>query len=249
MSDLDGKNVVILGASGSVGTVLVRRLAADGAHILAVARNGSGLDALAKDVAGIDILSLDATQDDAPTQVFRTLSPDVLIVCGGATPPTAPIHELTWPQFSANWEGDVKMAFLFCRAALTKPLAAGSVVILISSGAALGGSPISGGYAGAKRTQMFIANYSQKESDRLGLGVRFVALAPAMIMPNTALGKLAVDNYAKYLGIPVADFVDSIKSPQTPHDVAEAVVALSRRQEGGQGSVFTVSSEGIAKVP
>jgi NAD(P)-dependent dehydrogenase (short-subunit alcohol dehydrogenase family) len=214
-----------------------------------VARNGSGLDALAKDVAGIDILSLDATQDDAPTQVFRTLSPDVLIVCGGATPPTAPIHELTWPQFSANWEGDVKMAFLFCRAALTKPLAAGSVVILISSGAALGGSPISGGYAGAKRTQMFIANYSQKESDRLGLGVRFVALAPAMIMPNTALGKLAVDNYAKYLGIPVADFVDSIKSPQTPHDVAEAVVALSRRQEGGQGSVFTVSSEGIAKVP
>jgi NAD(P)-dependent dehydrogenase (short-subunit alcohol dehydrogenase family) len=249
MSDLDGKNVVILGASGSVGTVLVRRLAADGAHILAVARNGSGLDALAKDVAGIDILSLDATQDDAPTQVFRTLSPDVLIVCGGATPPTAPIHELTWPQFTANWEGDVKMAFLFCRAALTKPLATGSVVILISSGAALGGSPISGGYAGAKRTQMFIANYSQKESDRLGLGVRFVALAPAMIMPNTALGKLAVDNYAKYLGIPVADFVDSIKSPQTPHDVAEAVVALSRRQEGGQGSVFTVSSEGIAKVP
>jgi NAD(P)-dependent dehydrogenase (short-subunit alcohol dehydrogenase family) len=177
------------------------------------------------------------------------LSPDVLIVCGGATPPTAPIHELTWPQFTANWEGDVKMAFLFCRAALTKPLATGSVVILISSGAALGGSPISGGYAGAKRTQMFIANYSQKESDRLGLGVRFVALAPAMIMPNTALGKLAVDNYAKYLGIPVADFVDSIKSPQTPHDVAEAVVALSRRQEGGQGSVFTVSSEGIAKVP
>jgi hypothetical protein len=68
-------------------------------------------------------------------------------------------------------------------------------------------------------------------------------------MPNTALGKLAVDNYAKYLGIPVADFVDSMKSPQTPHDVAEAVVALSRRQEGGQGSVFTVSSEGIAKVP
>ena len=249
MSDLDGKNVVILGASGSVGTVLVRRFAADGAHILAVARNGSGLDALAKDVAGIDILALDATQDDAPTQVFRMLSPDVLIVCGGATPPTAPIHELTWPQFSANWEGDVKMAFLFCRAALTKPLAAGSVVILISSGAALGGSPISGGYAGAKRTQMFIANYSQKESDRLGLGVRFVALAPAMIMPNTALGKLAVDNYAKYLGIPVANFVDSIKSPQTPHDVAEAVVALSRRQEGGQGSVFTVSSEGIAKVP
>ena len=248
MSDLGGKNVVILGASGSVGTVLVQRFAAGGAHVLAVARNCTGLDALAKHVAGIDILSLDATQDDAPSQVFKTSLPDILIVCGGAMPPTAPIHELTWQQFSANWESDVKMSFLFCRAALTKPLAAGSVVILISSGAALGGSPISGGYAGAKRTQMFIANYSQKEADRLNLGVRFMALAPAMIMPDTSLGKLAVASYARYLGIPESDFIGSMKSPQTLHDVAEAAVALSKPQEGGQGGVFTVSSDGIAKV-
>jgi len=132
---------------------------------------------------------------------------------------------------------------------LTKPLPGGTVVILISSGAALGGSPISGGYAGAKRTQMFIANYSQKESDRLGLGVRFIALAPSMIMPSTDLGKLAVEKYAKYLGVPAAAFVGSMKSSQTPFDVAEAVVAFSTRQESSQGSVFTVSSEGIAKVP
>ena len=96
---------------------------------------------------------------------------------------------------------------------------------------------------------MFIANYSQKESDRLGLGIRFLALAPSMIMPDTDLGKLAIEQYSKYLGIPAADFVRSMKSPQTPRDVAEAVVVLSTRQEDSQGNVFTVSSEGIAKVP
>jgi len=42
---------------------------------------------------------------------------------------------------------------------------------------------------GAKRTQMFIANYAQKESDRLNLGMRFLALAPARIMPETELGQ------------------------------------------------------------
>jgi NAD(P)-dependent dehydrogenase (short-subunit alcohol dehydrogenase family) len=248
MPNLTEKNVIVLGASGSVGTVLVRRLAADGANVLAVARNRSGLNALARDVANIDVLQLDATQDDAPTQIFRALPPDILIVCGGATPPTGPIHELTWAQFSANWQSDVKMAFLFCRAALKKPLPQGTVVILISSGAALGGSPISGGYAGAKRTQMFIANYSQKESDRLGLGVRFIALAPSMIMPNTDLGRLAVERYAKYLGIPAVDFVRSMKSPQTPQDVAEAVIQLAACGNDGQGNVFTVSYEGIARV-
>ncbi|HEY2528803.1 MAG TPA: SDR family oxidoreductase [Xanthobacteraceae bacterium] len=249
MPNLTGKNVVVLGASGSVGTALVRRLAAEDAHVLAVARNRSRLDALLRDLTDVDVLELDATWDDAPTHVFRALSPHVLVVCAGATPPTGPIHELTWAQFSANWESDVKMAFLFCRAALTKPLAPGSIVILISAGAALGGSPISGGFAGAKRTLMFIANYGQKESDRLRLGIRFMALAPLMIMPNTDLGKLAVEQYSKYLGISAADFVRSIKSPQTPQDVAEAIVDLAVRPEGHQGSVFTVSKEGIARVP
>jgi len=247
MPNLIGKNAVVLGASGSVGTVLVRHLAGEGAHVLAVARNRPRLEALARD--GVDVLEQDATREDAPARVFQASPPDILILCGGATPPTGPIHELNWTQFSANWESDVKMAFLFCRAALTKPLAPGSVVILISAGAALGGSPISGGFAGAKRTQMFIANYGQKESDRLGLGIRFMALAPLMIMPDTDLGKLAVAQYAKYLGLPAADFVRGLKSPQTPQDVAEAILDLAARPGGHQGSVFTVSKEGIARVP
>jgi NAD(P)-dependent dehydrogenase (short-subunit alcohol dehydrogenase family) len=248
MRTLTGKSVVVLGASGSVGTVLVRRFVTENAHVLAVARNRSRLDMLARDMSGVDVLELDATSEDAPAHVFRALPPDILIVCGGATPPTGPIHELSWTQFSANWESDVKMAFLFSRAGLTKPLAPGSVVVLISAGAALGGSPISGGFAGAKRTQMFIASYSQKESDRLRLGIRFMALAPLMIMPNTNLGKLAVEQYSKYLGIPEADFARSIKSPQTPQDVAEAILDLAVRPHGHQGSQFTVSKDGIARV-
>jgi NAD(P)-dependent dehydrogenase (short-subunit alcohol dehydrogenase family) len=248
MRALTGKNVVVLGASGSVGTDLVSRLAADGAHVLAVARNLSRLDRLARGLAGVDVLALDAASEDAPARVFQALPPDILIVCGGATPPTGPIHELNWTQFAANWDNDVKMAFLFCRAALTTPLAPGSVVILISAGAALGGSPISGGFAGAKRTQMFIANYSQKESDRLKLGLRVMALAPLMIMPNTDLGQLAVAQYAKYLGIPAADFARSIKSPQTLQDVTEAILDLAVRPHEHQGNVFTVSKDGIARV-
>ena len=58
MRTLSGKNVVVLGASGSVGTVLVRRLAAEDNHVLAVARNRSRLDILARDVVGVDVLEL-----------------------------------------------------------------------------------------------------------------------------------------------------------------------------------------------
>ncbi len=120
---------------------------------------------LADDYSGVHILELDGTSERAPAEVFETLSPDVLVICGGTIPHSAPLQEQSWEQFSRNWNSDVKMSLLFSQAALTTPLAAGTTIILISSGAAIGGSPLSGGYSGSKRTQMFIANYAQKEAD------------------------------------------------------------------------------------
>jgi len=109
------------------------------------------------------------------------------------------------------------MSFLFCGHVLRTPLAPGSRVILISSGAGLRGSPISGGYAGSKRMQMFMAAYCQKESVRLGLGIHFTALVPMRIMPETELGETAVKGYAHYLGIAPADFIQGISVVRAGH--------------------------------
>jgi len=176
--------------------------------------------------------------------VFDALEPDVLVVCAGVFPPAAPLHQLSWQEFAINWEADVRIAFNFCKAALSRPLPAEASIILISSGAALAGSPNSGGYAGAKRTQLFIANYAQKESDRLGLGLRFMTLAPRM-MPDTELGKHAVAGYSRYLGISPADFVQSMSSPPTSADVATAVIELATSPDRCKGKVFIVSGNGL----
>jgi NADP-dependent 3-hydroxy acid dehydrogenase YdfG len=141
----------------------------------------------------------------------------------------------------------VKMAFHFCKEAVARPLSPGACVIVISSGAALAGSPNSGGYAGAKRTQMFIANYSQKESDRLGLGLRFMTLAPRM-MPDTEFGKQAASGYSRYLGISEADFVKSMASPPSPADVAAGVIELVVNAEQSKGKTLVVSGNGLEPV-
>jgi NAD(P)-dependent dehydrogenase (short-subunit alcohol dehydrogenase family) len=180
--------------------------------------------------------------------VFDVLRPDILVVTAGAFPPAAPLYEQSWREFSVNWEVDVKVAFHFSKAALTLPLPAGSTVILISSGAALAGSPISGGYAGAKRTQIFIANYAQKESDRLKLGIRFIALAPRM-MPDSELGKHAVAGYARYLGNSEANFIQSMDSPPTSADVAAAALEVVTHSHRSKGKVFVVSGKGLEAVP
>ena len=219
----------------------------NGAHVLAVAREEAPLRQLAQEVSGTEVLALDATEEGAASKVFDVLQPDILVVGGGAFPPAAPLHEQSWQEFAVNWESDVKIAFHFCKAALSRPLLAGASVVLISSGAALAGSPISGGYAGAKRTQIFMANYSQKESDRLGLGLRFVALAPRII-PDTELGKHAVAGYSRYLGISPADFVQGMAAPPTSSDVATAVIELVVNPDRSTGDVFIVSGKGLEAV-
>jgi NAD(P)-dependent dehydrogenase (short-subunit alcohol dehydrogenase family) len=248
MLPLEGKNTVVIGGSRGVGRRIVEATARNGARVLAVARQEGPLRQLAQEVAGTDVLALDATDEGAPSKVFDVLLPDVLVLCAGAFPPVAPLHEQSWREFAVNWETDVKFAFHFCKAALSRPLPTGASVIVISSGAALAGSPISGGYAGAKRTQIFMANYSQKESDRLGLGLRFTALAPR-IMPDTELGKHAVAGYSRYLGISAADFVQGMASPPSSSDVAAAVIELVTNADHLKGSVFSVSGKGLEAVP
>jgi len=242
---LQGQNVVVVGGSRGVGRSIVEAALSEGATVLAVARAAAALKELAWEVSGVKTLAVDATQEAAPDAVFAALEPDVLVICAGALAPSAPIPEQSWEDFSANWDMDVKASFLFCKAALRGRLKPGSRVVLISSGAALsGGPPNSGGYSGAKRMQMFLAAHSQKEADRLGLGLRFMALVPMRIMAGTGVGEHGIAGISAYLGISRTDFLASMTDVQTPADVASAVVTLA----GGkaQGTAFTVSGDGLA---
>ncbi|TIU18596.1 MAG: short-chain dehydrogenase, partial [Mesorhizobium sp.] len=98
--------------------------------------------------------------------------------------------------------------------------------------------------AGAKRMQVFLAGHSQKESDRLGYDLRFMALSPARIMPGTGVGDRGIDGISAYVGISPADFLASMTDMQTPADVARAAIALATGQ--AQGSSFVVSGSGLA---
>jgi NAD(P)-dependent dehydrogenase (short-subunit alcohol dehydrogenase family) len=248
---LRDKNVVIIGGSRGIGKTIVAAAHAEGARVLAVARREQSLKQLAADIPGVRALALDAADEGSPAQVFETLLPDILVVCAGAIPHMAPLVEQRWEQFSRNWNSDVKISLLFAQAALTTPLPAGTTIMLISSGAAIAGSPLSGGYAGAKRMQMFLAEYAQNESARLRLGLRFLALTPTpgRIMPETELGTAAIEAYASSLGLSPAEFINTMKAKVGPEDIANAVVTLASDSLEKAGKTFLVSASGIELLP
>jgi NAD(P)-dependent dehydrogenase (short-subunit alcohol dehydrogenase family) len=96
----------------------------------------------------------------------------------------------------------------------------------LSSGAARQGSPLSGGYAGAKATVGFVSEYAGAESRRAGLGIRFVALLPKLT-PATRLGATFVDSYADLEQVDRELFRASLGESLTPEQVADAVVHVA----------------------
>ncbi|HMR77753.1 MAG TPA: SDR family oxidoreductase, partial [Polyangiaceae bacterium] len=174
-----GKRALVIGASRGVGRAVALALVADGARVCAVARSRENLDQLAKEAAG-ELLALagDASDREFLAKAFTDADPDIVVSTLGVSPKLGTIEEQDWDSFSAAWNTDVKHAFHLSQLALSRPLRPGSIVVTFSSGAAIGGSPLSGGYAGAKRMQWFLAGYAAAVSKQKGLNIRFLALLP-----------------------------------------------------------------------
>jgi NAD(P)-dependent dehydrogenase (short-subunit alcohol dehydrogenase family) len=180
----------------------------------------------------------------AAARIVKETKPDLLVLCAGATPLLGPIHLQTWASFSAIWETDTKGTFAWVREALRLPLAPGSHVVVISSGAAIHGSPLSGGYAGAKRTQWFIADYAANEAKRLGLDLRFHCLLPAL-NPSTELGRSAIAAYAQRAGVSEAEYTRRFGPPLTPAILGQAVVELHEHAEKWPDLAYRIGGAGL----
>ena len=88
------------------------------------------------------------------------------------------------------------------------------------------GSPTSGGYAGANATVRFISAYAAEESERAGLGIRFVSVLPKLT--PTGLGAAGVTAYAdRYAKGDVAAYLDQLGPTLTPQQVGDAITALA----------------------
>ena len=94
----------------------------------------------------------------------------------------------------------MKAGLYWIQAALNLPLKPGARVLVGSSGAAENGSPLSGGYAGAKRMLWLMAKYANGVAKQKGLGIRFQAIVPQQIIGGTGVGDNASKVYAKAAG-------------------------------------------------
>ena len=222
---LKDKIVVVTGGSRGLGLGLVEALVDQGARVSVAARSAADLEAVSARL-GVKAISADITDERAAKQILLDTRPDVLILNAGATPRMGPIDELSWEDFTKPWDTDVKGGLYWLQAALNLPMAPGARVLVGSSGAAQQGSPLSGGYAGAKRMLWLMAKYANGISEQKSLGIHFQAIVPLQMIGGTGVGGEGSMAYARAAGIEPDDFLARFGAPIPPRLFGEHVVRI-----------------------
>jgi NAD(P)-dependent dehydrogenase (short-subunit alcohol dehydrogenase family) len=230
-SNVIGKKAVVTGASRGFGRAIATALCQHGATVIGIARTGALLDDLRGELgATFTGMVGDACDPDLAQTLIREHRPEILVLNAGTTPVTGALQDQSWESFGRNWEFDTQHVFQWTSEALRAPLAPGSVVIAISSGTAIRGSPLSGSYAGAKATIRFISGYAALESKRADMDIQFTALLP-QLTPAREIGAAGVAAYAQREEVDVEAFIKRLGPIVTPQLVGEAVMDLCRGNE------------------
>jgi hypothetical protein len=137
-----------------------------------------------------------------------------------------PLQDQTWEDFTVSWETDVKAGLYWMQAALRLPLAPGSRLLVSSSGAAQHGSPLSGGYAGAKRMLWMMAAYANGVARERQLGLRFQALVPLQMVGGTGVGDAGAAAYARRLAIEPEAFLARFGRAMPARQFGDHVVSV-----------------------
>jgi NAD(P)-dependent dehydrogenase (short-subunit alcohol dehydrogenase family) len=239
---LKGKTIVVTGGSRGLGRGIVEALVDQGAKVTVVARDQAAL-ATVEQQLGVAVIPADITDKGAAQRILADIRPEVLVLNAGTPPRMGPLDQLSWADFTATWETDVKAGLYWIQAALNLPLAPGARVLVASSGAARQGSPLSGGYAGAKRMLWFMAGYANGVAEQKGLGIRFQTIMPVQMIGGTGVGDAGASAYARASGLEREAFLARFGAPMPPRRYGDHVVAVLDDPQYATGLAFAMKGD------
>jgi NADP-dependent 3-hydroxy acid dehydrogenase YdfG len=211
----------VTGASAGIGEATARTLAAQGFHVIAVARRADRISALADEIRGTAVVA-DVTDGVAVDELARGLSRvDVLVNNAGGAKGLEPVTEADLEHWRWMWETNVVGTLRVTRALLPKLVDSGDgLIVTVTSTGALevydGGS----GYTSAKHAQG--ALHRTLRGELLGKPVRLTEIAPGAVETEFSLVRFGGDQQR-------ADAVYAGITPLTATDVAEVVGFVASR--------------------
>ena len=212
---------VVTGASAGIGEATAKTLAAQGFHVIAVARRADRIQRLADEIGGTAVVA-DVTDGAAVEALAAGLSRvDVLVNNAGGARGLEPVAEANLENWRWMWETNVIGTLRVTRALLPKLIESGNgLIVTVTSIAAMevydGGS----GYTAAKHAQG--ALHRTLRGELLGKPVRLTEIAPGAVETEFSLVRFGGDQQR-------ADAVYAGITPLRATDVAEVIGFVASR--------------------
>jgi len=219
--DAHSRVAVVTGASAGIGEATARTLAAQGFHVVGVARRADRLARLADEIGGTAIVA-DVTDGAAVEALAARLSRvDVLVNNAGGAKGLEPVAEANLEHWRWMWETNVVGTLRVTRALLPKLISSGNgLIVTVTSIAALEVYDGGGGYTAVKHAQG--ALHRTLRGELLGKPVRLTEIAPGAVATEFSLVRFDGDEQraeAVYAGI----------TPLEASDVAEVIGFVASR--------------------
>jgi NADP-dependent 3-hydroxy acid dehydrogenase YdfG len=221
MNAAEQRIAVVTGASAGIGEATARTLAAQGFHVVAVARRVDRITALAAEIGGTAIVA-DVTDDAAVDALAGSLSRvDVLVNNAGGAKGLEPVADADLEHWRWMWETNVLGTLRVTRALLPQLIDSGDgLIVTVTSVAAMEVYDGGAGYTAAKHGQG--ALHRTLRGELLGKPVRLTEIAPGAVETEFSLVRFAGDQQR-------ADTVYAGMTPLVAADVAEVIGFVASR--------------------
>lgn len=243
---MDGKNVLVTGAAGGIGSAIVRAFAAESAHVAIHYRSSTERAEKLGAELEAPIFKADLTlETEVDTLIARVIdelgSIEVLVANAGSWPAEdVPVWDMSYQRWKATVAANLDSVFLSCRAFLKHVAATGhGNIVIVSSTAGLFGEAGHADYAAAKSaTAGGLLKSLKNEIVRVAPRGRVNAVCPGWTQTEMARESLAdpaaVDRITRTMALRKVAVAD---------DIAKAVVVLASDEISGHitGEVVTVA--------